>query len=62
LATERILLRRRAAARRRGWLEKSTEVVAALHPVGALVLFGIGVIVARRARRFLEQPADDPLE
>jgi len=36
----------------------STEAVAALHPVGALVVFGIGIVVARRARRFLARPGE----
>lgn len=31
--------------------------LAALHPVGALVVFWIGIVVARRARLFVDQLA-----
>ena len=32
---------------------ETTKILAALHPVGALVLLWVGVIVARRARSFV---------
>jgi hypothetical protein len=35
--------------------EESTKILAALHPVGALVMLWVGVIVARRARGFVTE-------
>jgi len=43
-----------------GFRFSGPQEVAALHPVGALVVFWIGILVARRARRFLDQPAEAP--
>ena len=33
------------------------SAIAALHPVGALVVFGLGVVVARRAWTLVKAPA-----
>jgi len=43
-----------------GFRFSGPTALAALHPVGALVVFGIGIVVARRARRFLARPGEPP--
>lgn len=43
-------------------LKGSVPVLAALHPVNALIVFGLSVEVARRAVRLVRAPASAPLE
>ena len=43
-------------------LKGAVPFIAALHPVNALLVFGLSVVVARRAVRLARMPASAPLE
>jgi heme A synthase len=44
-----------------GFRLSGPKELAALHPVGALVIFWIGIVVARRARVFVDQKPGIPM-
>ena len=41
-------------------MQRSSPVIAALHPVNALLIFWLGVVVARNAGSAVAAPADGP--